>query len=285
MNIATIFALLLAGQGNADCDTGPGVIDIWGAPLPLEAVAVDVPVSIAPDTVIALEVAQVASRMWRTQQELHLPGLNFTYPAGIRVTAMRSHRGDERCLRDAVPAGTGPRRGEVIPCLLDEDGDGRFETVEIFNLNAIIPYAGTTPRFRPRQRVSLSEPVTMEEDPQGVGSSRIRIHRRLRVTEMGGDAITVVVEHATQSARALMSYPVGGGGPSPVPLGEISFRTSGAPRAVALIDDAVNQIGGLRFRVERAANGWTLTPLDRVFPEWLAYRCWGTQITTRVIPL
>jgi hypothetical protein len=174
MNLVTAIALLLAVQDNANCETGPGVVDIWGQPLPVAGVEIDAPVAVAPEAVIAHEVVQVASRMWRTQQDLRLPNLNFTYPAGVRVTAMRSHRGDERCLRDALPRRAGPRRGELVACLIDEDGDGRFETAEMFDLNAIVPYDGTTPRFRPRQRISLSEPVSMEEDPQGIGSTHMR---------------------------------------------------------------------------------------------------------------
>lgn len=151
--------------------------------------------------------------------------------------------------------------------------------------NAFVPFVGTRPRFRPVRRTALAVPVTLAEDPQGIGSSRIHVSRRLRIISSTPDSIEVVAQQVTQHRPALISYPVGGGTPERVPPEPMSFRQLGDARSVRLADGAVERIGGLRFRIARAASGWTLTPLDPSFPAWLDYRCGGTQVVSVTIPL
>ena len=285
---ASLLLLMEAGasaQTGTHCEVEEGVVDIWGAPLPVEPVASGQVVAAKPNAILAQETLQIATRMWRTREALELPGESFVYPAGVRVTALMSPRGEEKCLRDATRPGTGIRGGEIVPCLSDADGDGRFEVAESFRLNTLVPFEGTKPQFRPLKHWTLASPVDLSEDSQGVDNSRMRILRRIRVVAIAAERIDVIAESATQHAPASISYSMTGGGIAPVPRGPIDFEPLGPPRSFVLRDGAVERIGGIRFRLEKAGSGWLLTPLDRAFPEWLAYKCGGTQVVTRAIPL
>jgi hypothetical protein len=284
-------ALLLVLLGQAAAPAAPcaiefGVLDVIGAPLPIERIAAGTPIPLATGAVLASESMQIATRMWRSAGPIGLPDYRFTYPAGTRVTALMSPRGEERCLRDArPPAQGGPAGRDVIPCLIDADADGRFEAADIVTTNMVMPYAGTRPRFRPTRRVPLAAPVTLAEDQQGVASSRQRVHRRLRVVSAGADRIEVVAEQALQGTPGLIEVPPGGV-PARVQPGPIEWRTSGAPRTVALTEGASQRTGGVAFRFARAAGGgWTATALDPAFPQWIEHRCGGTSMATRRIPL
>jgi hypothetical protein len=285
--LALLLLFVQAAAPAAPCTIEFGVLDVIGAPLPVERIAAGTPVALAPGAILAAEAMQIATRMWRSNEPITLPAYRFTYPAGTRVTALMSRRGVERCLRDALPlTGRGPGGRDVVPCLVDADGDGRFETAEIATTNMIIPYVDTRPQFRPTRRLPLAAPVTLTEDPEGVDRSRQRIHRRLRITSAGADRIEVVTEQALQVTRASISYPVGGGAPERVPADAIKWQTTGARRTVALAAGASERIGGVTFRFDRTAGGgWTATPLDAGFPQWIEHLCGGTNLTTRRIPL
>jgi hypothetical protein len=289
MKLLPLGLLLLLGQApprSDPCAIEFGVLDLLGAPLPVERIAAGAPVAVAPDAVLASEAMQIATRMWRPNEPIGLPAYRFTYPAGSRVTALMSPRGEERCLRDARPSGTrGPGGGGIVPCLVDADHDGRFEAADIASIDMIVPREGTRPQFRPGRRVALAAPVTLAEDPQGVGHSRQRIHRRLRIASAGPGRIEVVAEQGVQSTAALVEHPPGASSRA-VPPGPVQWRTVGAPRAIALADGASERIGGVAFRFARtAAGGWTATPLDAAFPSWVEHRCGGTALGIRPIPL
>ena len=285
--LALLLLLSQAAAPAAPCRIEFGVVDVIGAPLPVERIAAGTPVVLAPGAVLAAESMQIATRMWRSNEPIGLPAYRFIYPAGTRVTALMSPRGEERCLRDArPPSERGPGGREVIPCLVDADGDGRFEAADIASTNMIMPHDGTRPQFRPTRRIPLAAPVTLVEDPQGVAISRQRLHRRLRLVSAGADRIEVVAEHGLQSTPGSIEYPVGGGMPARVAPRPFEWRTAGARRTVALAAGASERIGGVTFRFARAAGGgWTATPLDPAFPEWIEHRCGGTSVTTRRIPL
>jgi hypothetical protein len=282
--------MLIAAQSpvpDPECAIDFGVVDVIGAPVPLDRIAAGAPVELLPGAVLAAETFQIATRMWRAAEPIQLPGYRFTYPAGTRVTALMSPRGLERCLRDSRPAGMrGPGGRDVIPCLVDADGDGRYESADIATTNMIIPYVGTRPRFRPIRRIRLGAPVALVEDPQGVGNSRQRLHRRLRVVAVGGGRIEVVAEQALQNAPTLVEYPLDGGTPKPLPPDPVHWRSAGAARAVALSDGGTERIGGVTFRFARGpGGGWAATPLDAACPEWIEHRCGGTSVATRPVRL
>jgi hypothetical protein len=282
--------ILVAAQTpvpDPQCTIHYGVIDVIGAPVRLDGIAAGTPVALAPGSVLAAETFQIATRMWRAAEPIALPAYRFTYPAGTRVTALMSPRGLERCLRDSRPPATrGPGGRDVIPCLLDADGDGRYEAADIATTNMIIPFVGTRPRFRPIRRVRLGAPVSLVEDPQGIGSSRQRLHRRLRVVGVAGDRIEVAAEQALQNAPALVEYPLGGGAPRPLPPDPVQWRSAGASRSVALAEGGTERIGGVAFRFARGpSGGWAATPLDPAFPEWIEQRCSGTSVATRPVRL
>jgi len=286
VSLYTALAALAAGAAAAQeqpCAVPFGVEDIFGPPRPADRIAAGTAVAAVPGAILARESLDIAQLTWLTSAPMPLPGFRFTYPAKARVTALRSPRGVERCLRDARRYGTGVGGRQIIPCLIDSDGDGRFEAADIVPTNVIIPYEGTRPQFRVMRRVELPAPVALEEDPEGLDHSRYRVHRRLRILSAAADSVTIVAEHVQASSETVpQEPPPEGTAPKP---GAIAFQRVGAPRRVALADGATETIGGIRFRIARSPAGWSLTPLDPAFPSWIAYSCAGSTVRRRPPPL
>jgi hypothetical protein len=270
------------------CPVETGVQDIFGEPALRTPVASNRPVIVLPGAVVAEEQMQVSTRIWRSDQPVVLTGrAAHTYPAGSPVTALRSEQGERRCLRDATSTGHGPSPRRLLPCLIDADGDGLYEAAEIFSRDAVVTYFGRRARFRRISLSPLASPVRLVEDAGGLETGRMVAIRRVQVVEAGLDTAVVEIVHGSLAAWRL----------DPVALTGADGRVNrysrsrqgsatqpdlrpwpGSRRTVPLADGATETIGGMPFRIGRASDGWTMTPLAERFPRWIHYDCEGSTI-------
>lgn len=288
---AIVSALLLAAappRAGEPCVVETGVQDIYGEPVLRTPVAANRPVLVQPRAVLAQEQLQVSTRIWRADQPIVLTGRGaYTYPAGAPITALRSEQGERRCLRDAVAFGEGPSRGRLLPCLIDAAGDGLYEAAEMFSRNSVVTYWGRRARFRRIALSPLANAVRLTEDPAGLETGRLVAIRRVQVVETGVDTAAVEIAHGSLAAWRLEPVTLTGadgrvnryarsrrGSPT-----EPDLRPwPGSRRTVRLADGATETIGGMRFRIGRSAEGWTMTPLAERFPRWIQHDCEGSTI-------
>jgi hypothetical protein len=282
-------ALPAAAQPSAECPVEGGVQDIYGKPLLLQGIASGKPVSLAPDAILALEKMQYSTLIWRTDQPFRIARTRLLYPAKSQVTALRTDTGARRCLRDATADGDGLGSGHLMPCLVDGDGDGRFETAHLFREDAIITTSGKRSKFKSPRIAPVEPPVGLTEDPNGLGMTREYAFRRLRVTALAGATARVASEIATQAASDLPAFPGlrTAGGKMVVPAQPRSpgvlelppeYQRLGATISVPLADGEIAEVDGLRLRVTRTSDGWTMTPLSTAFPAWIHIECEGARL-------
>jgi hypothetical protein len=267
--------------------------DIHIAPIPIVDIARN-PVPLVDHASVAHEVAQIATRGWLLGTEIRVPGPErLVYPAGTPLD-----RGF--CLPDAHPpfvAAPGDRRPRVgsyvQACLADRDGDGVHEGLDVF--------AGNSAMHVPTRDLDRSEtlaaPQRLVEDPLGHAASRRYVHREVTVYVEGPVAEGLVarfrIAHALQDQTRYDppgAYVAGPGDslvyrltprpPWPVSMtGNGYYAGANDPEVtIAIADGAEVEVGGLRFRIDHYAHGWTIEPLADRFPPWIRTGCGGTRL-------
>jgi hypothetical protein len=301
VRIALALPLLLGLQAQRepeDCRVWEGR-EAWTEPVAVGPIAAHRPVDVATDAVLAHEVVRIAHRGWRLGAELRLPLDDvYVYPVGTALGPQHlfaPQRTIHMCL-PRVPAEISPppafRRQfatGMLPCLVDRDGDGRYEQVDLHDT-----YFGMhVPQVRLARSVQLPVPVQLTEDLTGVESNRHHLHRRI-TSIITVNAVWLAVEHAFQEPERggdIGSFVDGPGGahvyqlPEPVLLppeptgGPLTYAVDAdETRSVKLIHGAVVEAGGVHFRVARRGNGWTMIPLESRFPRWIRFGCSGRSL-------
>lgn len=287
MRLRTIVAFAFAAPAfAAECPVPGGVQDIFGAPTVLNALAVGVPIKLDVGAVVASETLQVATQVWRLDSAAVMPGA-YTFPNNVLVTALQSPDGPRRCLRDVLPRSGPP----FLACLSDADGDGAFETAQLYDDKLFYRPDGEQ-RFKLKRTLALSSPVTMHIDPSGLDHSRVALRKRIRLIPVGDSEATFTTEYGQYDPTpALLFYdPVKGTQtyrrlPIDPATGEPQVAYKGTTKnqqVVSLVDGARIDLGGIGIRIDRRDSGWTAIPLDQRFPDWIAFGCGGTAL--RVAP-
>jgi hypothetical protein len=252
-------------------------------------------VHVEDNAVVAEEAVQIAQRGWMLGAALDLPGEGMAFPAGTILSAQSVAR-QPHCLplapSDAEAAVRRfPMRGRLA-CLIDGNGDGAFEQVQMFGAD----YAMHVPQARPYRLIALPAPVRLVENPLGQPETRRHILRRIEIGPVRGGTAVLRVLHAFRDAP-----PAGEGGiwdreasgamvfrltqPAAVPIDRSdngwSSNTS-EERIVTLADQAQVEVGGLRLRIERPSPssppGWNIVTLAPYFPRWVHYGCGGRSV-------
>lgn len=283
MRFWTIVAFALAAPVfAAECPVPGGVQDIFGAPTVLKAIAVGVPFKLDVGTEVASETLQVATQVWRLDSAAVMPRA-YSFPSSALVTALYAPDGPRRCLRDALQ-GLGP---PFLACLVDADGDGAFETAELYDDKLFYRPDGEK-RFRLKRTLSLASPVTMRVDPSGLSYNRVAFKKRVKLVSIATAEATFTSEYGqydnsppalfydpakrTQTYRA---WPVDPTTREP----QVAYKGAAKnQQVVALIDGARIEVGGIGVRIDRREAGWTATPLEPRFPEWIRFGCGGTEL-------
>lgn len=291
-----LIGLVLAGlsaqvaattPSNSICSLDGGVSDVFAEPILFERIALGTPIVLHEGAILASETFGVATKIWRLDQTLKLAApYSFSYPAGARVTALMSPDGAKRCLRDAVPLGSGPRGGQLLTCLIDEEGDGSFEAAELFDTSAF--FAPHAARFVRKAEVLLSSRVTMREDNAGLDRSRMNLRRRLRVVGLSETRVTTVAEDARESValpNVLYDPQVNAGKLTfrkrplvPQVQPEPTYRARAGSTKTTVLEKGQHEIAAVPFRIARDGQTWSATPLADRFPQWLSLACDGTQL-------
>lgn len=303
VRIALALPLLLSLQAQRepeDCRAWEGR-DTWIEPLVVAGIAAHRPVEVAADAVLAHEVVRLAHQGWRLGAELRLPlDEVYVYPVGTAIGPQHlfaPQRTIRMCLprvpeEIAPPPIRGNRLGTgMLPCLVDRDGDGRYEQVDLHDTD----FNAHVPRVWLARSVQLPVPAMVTADPEGLEWPRYHFHRRIRSSEIEGGAVWLLVDHTSHELERRDdngSFVDGPGGahlyqppapapPPPDPAGEQLFPyflNGKETRSVRLVHGAVVEAGGLRFRVARRGEGWTMTPLASWFPRWIRFGCGGRSI-------
>jgi hypothetical protein len=274
-------------------------------PILLSGIA-DRRVHVEIDAIVAEEVVQIAERGWMLGAALSLPGEGLTYPAGTILAPAYAAR-QPLCLPLAPPPGaeSGAESGRWraygrgrLACLIDSNGDGAFEQVQMLGTD----YAMHVPQARPYRMIALSAPARLVENPLGRPGTRRHVLRRIEIGAVSGDTALLRVLHAfrdpdrSQSEGAWESETDGTkiyrlAPPIPVPIdrSDSGWRSqSNEERTIALAQDSEVEVGGLRLRIERPSPsrppGWNIVPLARHFPRWIHYGCGGRSIRVGVQP-
>jgi hypothetical protein len=250
------------------------------------------PVAIGPGAVLAHEIVQYHHPSWRTPAAIRLPGPDaLLYPAGTPVTMAFVNFGDLRpCLPSPPETDRRVGRTRLLLCLVDGDGDGRYEAVE--RLGSVV--GAHVPMISDRGTVPLPAPLRLVDDPRGDPMFRNHAHRRLVVTALDGDDATFVVRdtiHELQEVRTPGEAGVFEPGPdgsriyrSPPPDPAIPEPGRGdhvsgrGGRIVRLADGALVELAGLHLAIARAGTGWTATPREPRFAPWIARQCGGRRL-------
>jgi hypothetical protein len=283
MRLALIPALLAALAGSASaqetCAVERGAEDIFAAPVPVRPIAVGRAVAVRPGAVVASEEVALVTRTFRADRRIGLRGKHpYSYPPEVRIAALRTAAGERRCLRDLPRGARGPSGGQTVACLIDGDGDGAWEAAELFPWQEAFPLFGVQARFERVELAPLAEPVRLAEAVPEVPGNHFAAFRRISVAALTGETAELRVEHA--SLRERLSFRAPDGRTETVgPRGRPVFEPwPGGNRTVRLVDGAVESVGGIHLRIARAGAGWTVTPLDARFPEWIAYLCGGSHL-------
>jgi hypothetical protein len=281
LSLILAFSAALAGTAAAQeiCPVERGVEDIFAAPVIVRPIAVGRAVPVRPGAAVASEEVALVTRTFRADRPIRLRGKHsYAYPPDARVAALRTAAGERRCLRDLPRGSRGPNGGQTVACLIDGDGDGAWEAAELFRSQEAFPLFGARARFEPSGLAPLADPVRLAEAVPEVPDNHFAAFRRISVAGVTGETAELRVEHA--SLRERVSFRDRDGRTVTIgPRGRPVFEPwPGGNRTVRLVDGAVESVGGIRFRIARAGPGWTITPLDAQFPEWIAYQCGGSHL-------
>ncbi len=249
--------------------------------------------------VIAEEVMQVATEGWRLRNALGLADEGLEFPAGTPLEAAYRSR-ERRCLphapgaRDTESARAPrrmPGRGRLA-CLVDADGDGRFEQVRMYGTD----YAMHVPQERLYRTIALPSPAVLEPDPFGDRLSRRRFTRRLSIGTVQGDRVRFIVSHRVDNRidnrdEGVWDEAPGGGHvyrlqpQLPIPLqyaGQDPSANSLSGEMVRLVEGETIEVGGLRLMVEGDSPSFpgmlSLRASAPRFPRWIHFGCGGRSL-------
>ena len=249
------------------------------------------PVPVADGTIFARDAAETVMQAWRLPTELRIQtgGLILVYPEGLEIRPVGYNELHRICLPAATPRR--PRRaGRLQPCLVDGDGDGRFEQIEVRAWNPGMQII----RVRIADRQTLARPLRPGPEPAGAALSRTRYQRGLIMRVLRPDRVDLAVRYrsfslVTREDRDRPGRWTGAPGevqhwqpppPPTVAAPEPSYISWNGPNgpgdwiAVPLRPGIV-EAHGLRIRVARAGAGWTMQVVgDRSRP-WLRLACDG----------
>ena len=270
-------------------------------PVPLAGIAAGSPVHVQIDAIVAEEVVQIAEQGWMLAADLHLPGEGLAFPAGTNLAPGYAAR-RPLCLPLAPEAGAvggawrAYGRGRLA-CLIDGDGDGGYEQVQMLRTD----YAMHVPQARPYRMIAMPAPVRLAQNPLGRPDTRRHVFRRIEVGEVSGDSAVLRVLHALrdpdrpaesgrwESEGDGLVYRLTPQPPAPIDRRDFDWRANmSEERTIALAQDEQVEVGGLRLRVERPSPsrppGWNLVPLAQHFPRWIHYGCGGRSLRLGLQP-
>ena len=182
---------------------------------------------------------------------------NIDLPQGSFFALLRTHWGEAPCLqRKPFLTFTPPEdeSGEIFPgmCLLDLDGDKRFEKIRFrpYNVDA-------SPRDADIAPVGL-KPARPGEDPH---KASVLAHRRIRIDRAGSADATFVLEDGIGFTGRTDRSPFLLAGNITLPLRE----------------GAEAELGGVSLRVGRSPGGWTVVSSGSFAP-WVTVTEEGTAL-------
>ncbi len=261
------------------------------APVPAGPGPRGAPVPVTDGIIFGREAVRTAMRTWRLPAEVRVRtgGLTLIYPAGLEVRPERYDQLHRICLPAA--SSVRPRRGgRLQPCLVDGDGDGRFEQIEVRAWSPAMHIA----RVRVEDRQSLASPVRPQPDPAGATLSLTQHQRGLIMRVLRPDRVDFAVRYSAFSLVTLGDRDRPGrwtGAP-----GQVQHWQPPPPPTVAATEpptiswDGPNgpgdwiavqlrpgivEVHGLRIRIARAAGGWTMQVVGDRNPAWLRLACDG----------
>ena len=272
--------------------------DFQVAPILVSRVAADRPVPLADYAVLATEIFQVATRGLNLGRDLLVPlDTPILFPAGTPLRPVNAmQRFDALCLplippSIAPPPSTARQGTGLLVCPSDADHDGRYDQVDLYDTD----FRMHVPQVNFVRSVTLDAPLPLVEDPEGRDRTRRHIHRRIEAFPVRGDTARLLVQHAfhdldlpeppgefVAGPDGVLAWRAGAVQPAPAEPddGNLPYRLSDTeqPAEVTLADGATVEAGGLAFRVARAGNAWTMTPLADRFPGWIRFGCGGRSI-------
>jgi hypothetical protein len=214
-------------------------------------------VAVAPDAVIARESYVVASARMATVEAIAV-GAPFAlaFPAGTTVAVRTGEPDQARCLVTDVALRDARGQAYSDACLVDRDGDGRFETVRFLGEDKA-----------PSNDAAIA-PVALRPLPPDVDRrlTWFLAERRLRVARIDGDRATILIEGRID--------PGGSEG--------FGWRALARPDLVAMLRLRAGEratLGGLRLVVQPGVDGWRIAT-EGGFAPWLVLRDHDTMVDT-----
>lgn len=212
------------------------------------------------DAVIAEQRAEMMGARTAVDRPIVI-GAPFNYELTATRSEFRRYRtsaGDRWCW-SGIPGVVFPaprdEGGQIFPgiCLLDADGDGAFEAVRML---AYPPSTAT-------RDVAIAPVRLRPAPPPDPRLSRFHVFRRLRIAEISGRAVVLVLEHAWRSQ--------GEGAPD-------YARDPPSERvALALRPGASVSIAGLALRVEGERGAWRIAA-SGAFAPWVTLEQGGAAV-------
>ena len=213
--------------------------------------------AVAPDAILARESYVVAAARMATSAPVSLgPPFGIDLPAGT-VIVVRSGEADQaRCLViDAPLHDAGGSYSDA--CLVDRDGDGRFETLHLLGEEKA-----------PSRDVAIAplalQPMPPAADPR---LTWFLVQRRLRVARIDNDRAGILVESSID--------PGGEGG-----LGWRAIAAPGLAGWLRLREGETARLGGLRLTVHAGPTGGWQIATDGEFAPWLVLRDHDSMVDT-----
>lgn len=214
-------------------------------------------VALAADAIAARESYVVAAARMATDRPIALAAPALALPAGTIVVARTGAPDQTRCLVTQATLGGTPGPQYDDACLVDRDGDGRFETLHFIAEDKNVP-----------ARDAAIAPVGLERLPAAPDPNLtwFLVQRRLRVERIDGGWATLVVESRID--------PGGEGG-----LGWMAIPTPDLIGRIRLRDGETARVAGLGLTIHGAGGGWQLAVAGEFAP-WLVLRDHDTMVDT-----
>lgn len=286
--LAILPLLLLGAQRAPDCDQ----MGVSGSAVSHSAIATGQPIRVEEGAVLAEEAFRYAEPAWRTTEAIRIPAPGTAlFPAGTPVyrRPIRRNGGPDiyrNCLPELPDAGGRRGRAITIPCLVDNDGDGLHDGVERWTYSPAMHVI----LYTLSDSLALPNPQRLEDDPAGIPASCRHAQRRLKFGLVSGDSVWIDLlarenDCGSDTPRAAPTFTGQADGDRiyvvPPPAPPLTERAEGQPirtlaadrETVRLVDGGEVTVFGLRLRIERDGEGWTMTPLDAAFTPWLEQDC------------